>query len=144
MWAEREQRRNKQVLRILLSISDINQLKTGGNAGERIGITQSDAVIEVNHLRNQMRRPSQPMQKETVVAPPSATLLTNGDLAVYLSETQIGHLGDDTDELLITRDAVTTPILGGISRNDLLEACIPAGGIVIDTSLRYSLRSHPH
>jgi hypothetical protein len=136
MWAEKD----RYVLAVMPSANDMDRLRFDRKpVGERVGVTQPDAKIELRSLSD--INPHHPPIDDGAL--PRTQLFDNGDLVIYLSNATINDM--PSDGVRIERSAIETPLIADKEfRKGLLEAAIPSGGIVVDFTQMYSPRSHPH
>ena len=135
MWAEK--RDGDKVLAAMPSLGDMSNLGDSESAavGERIGITQPDAKIELRHLSA--------IEPSSTRNGTRAQLFENGDLIIFLSEQDFRNWPQDG--VSIERASVETPLIEDKQfRTGLLETAIPEGGVLVDFSQMMSPRSHPH
>ncbi len=148
MWAEIKNGK----LVVKPSIDDVYGLEDGRIVGERVGITQSDAKIELDRLSSIQEDYSMKLRRgintiktaaQDQNTPARAILLINGDLRIHLSDYQIRHYGSGPRrevELPREKIEVTPPNLG---RKEFLAASIPEGGIIVSFRYIYSPQSRP-
>jgi len=101
MWAEK--RDGDKVLAVMPSLGDMSNLGDSESAavGERIGITQPDAKIELHHLSA--------IEPSSTRNGTRAQLFENGDLIIFLSEQDFRNWPQDG--VSIERASVETPLI---------------------------------
>ena len=134
MWAEKRD----GTLVIMPSADDMDDFDHGARViGERVGITQSDATIEIRPL-SEIEHDSSPDDSNR----PKAHLFANGDLVVYISDAAIHD--KPSDGVRIRHSAIQTPLIPESPfREELLHASIPPGGVLVDFRYMFSPKSRP-